>query len=494
MYTIYADGRALFSPDLVNEGYGVINPKITMELNKVGSLSFILPPTNVMYDDIQKLKTIISVYEDDEEIFRGRVLNDEKDFYNRKNVYCEGELAFLFDSIQRPYSFKGTIQELLTQFIENHNEQVEEEKRFAVGIVTVTDSNDYINRSNTNYSNTWDAINDKLIKTHGGYIRTRLVDGIRYIDLIAEYGKNSQVIEFSVNMLDISEYITAEDVFTCLIPLGAKQKKGTRLTIKSVNNDIDYIQNETAISLFGYIWRTKEWDDVTDANNLLTKGKAYLQSGIEMAVSLNLKAVDMHLLNVDVNQIKLGYQIRTVSLPHKLDDYFLCSKVVKDLVNADKSEYTLGFSFATMTEKQISNEKITKGVVVEIQNSVVEVQDVAIAAQQSIEQVKSILPTDYVSITTFEEYKEEVNNKISAVYHVKGSVAEYAALPSSNRKIGDVWNVLDTGSNYVWTDTGWDKLSETVDLTIYALKEDIPITAEQYQDILNRLTALESEE
>ena len=44
MYTIYAGGEALYSPHLVNDGYGVLSPKLTVELNKSGSLSFILPP------------------------------------------------------------------------------------------------------------------------------------------------------------------------------------------------------------------------------------------------------------------------------------------------------------------------------------------------------------------------------------------------------------------------------------------------------------------
>ena len=154
MYTIYADGEALYSPHLVNDGYGVISPKLTVELNKSGSLSFILPPSNVMYDSIQKLKTIITVMQDNEEIFRGRVLHDEKDFYNRKNVYCEGELSFLLDSIQRPYTFQGDIPALFRKFINNHNEQVETEKQFTVGNITVTDPNNYINRENSGYSNT----------------------------------------------------------------------------------------------------------------------------------------------------------------------------------------------------------------------------------------------------------------------------------------------------------------------------------------------------
>ena len=81
MYTIYADGQLLYSPTEAEEGYAVFDPKLTMELNKAGSLEFTMPPSNVMYDQLQKLKTYVTVEQDGTEIWRGRVLHDEKDFY-----------------------------------------------------------------------------------------------------------------------------------------------------------------------------------------------------------------------------------------------------------------------------------------------------------------------------------------------------------------------------------------------------------------------------
>lgn len=428
MYTIYADGEAVYSLYLANDGYGVFSPKLTVELNKSGSLSFILPPTNAMYDSIQKLKTIITVMQDNEEIFRGRVLHDEKDFYNRKNVYCEGELSFLLDSIQRPYTFQGDIPALFRKFINNHNEQVEAEKQFTVGNITVTDPNDYINRENSGYSNTLDEIKAKLIDTHGGYIRPRLQNGIRYIDLVEEYGKiSSQVIEFGVNMLDITEYITAEDVFTVLIPLGAEQKDAEgnttgRLTIESVNGGKDYIEDATAIALFGRIWKVQQWDDVTIASNLLTKGNETLKAGIEMAVSLTMKAVDMHLLDVDTERIKLGDYIRVVSPPHKLDKNFLCSKIVIDMVNPDNTEYTFGYSFTSLTEKQINESKKNSSKVAVIQSAAQSASAAANRASESATKAEVIagniaseIPGNYVSITSFNEYKAAVETDISGV-------------------------------------------------------------------------------
>ena len=391
MYTIHVDGNLLYSPLLIDDGYLVLNPKLTLELGKSGSLTFLLPPNNPLYDSIQKLKSIVIVYQDSEEIFRGRVLHDEKDFYNRKNVYCEGELAFLLDSQQRPYSFQGDIPDLYMKFINSHNAQVEEEKRFYVGEITVTDPNNYINRSNIYYNNTWDEISDKLIASHGGYLRPRLKDGKRYLDYVKAYGKvNSQVIEFGVNMLDISEYITAEDVFTVLIPLGFEQTDSDgnstgRLTIESVNSGKDYIEDDAAIALFGRITKTQEWDDVTVASNLLTKGRAFLNSGIEMAVTLTMKAIDLHLADVEVERISLGDYVRVISLPHKLDKYFLCSKIVIDIVSPDKTEYTFGVTYTTMTEKQVGTTKVIQSTVGAVQSAV-----------SNVNAIVSDLPTDYV--------------------------------------------------------------------------------------------------
>lgn len=296
-------------------------------------------------------KEIYTKFIPETEVFSGRVLHSEKDFYNRKYVYCEGELSYLLDSIQRPYSFQGNIPELVFLFIDNHNNQVDSNKHFTVGNITVTDPNDYINRESSQYPNTLDELNKKLIDTHGGYLKIRKENDVRYLDYLAESGKtSSQTIEFGTNLIDITEYITAENVFTVLIPLGAKQEDETKLTIESVNNGKDYIEDETGISLFGRIEKVQEWEDVTIADNLLKKGKEFLKSGIEMAVSLQLKAIDMHLLNVDAESISIGDNVRVISPPHNIDTLFQCSKIELDLLEPDKSVYTFGVNFTSLTE------------------------------------------------------------------------------------------------------------------------------------------------
>ena len=71
--------------------------------------------------------------------------------------------------------------------------------------------------------------------------------------------------------------------------------------------------------------------------------------------------------------------------------------------------------------------------------------------------------------------KTEVDGLISATYRAKGSVNNFASLPTTGNKQGDAWNLIDTGANYVWVlnlnntgIAGWDKLSGVVDLSSYA--------------------------
>ena len=90
MYRIYADGKLLYAPELAGEGYGVAQPELTAELNKAGSLSFNVPITNVLYNELQKLSTTITVEQDGKQIWKGRILNSDRDFYRNKATYCEG--------------------------------------------------------------------------------------------------------------------------------------------------------------------------------------------------------------------------------------------------------------------------------------------------------------------------------------------------------------------------------------------------------------------
>ena len=137
MYKVYCDSFLLYDDQL--EEYKIFNPKVELELNQIGSFEFTIYNDHPSFDRLQRLKSIIQVFQDDFLLFRGRILDDVQGFHNEKQVSCEGELAFLVDSIQRPYDFNGTPAELFTQFITSHNAQVDANKQFKIGDITVTE-------------------------------------------------------------------------------------------------------------------------------------------------------------------------------------------------------------------------------------------------------------------------------------------------------------------------------------------------------------------
>ena len=96
------------------------------------------------------------------------------------------------------------------------------------------------------------------------------------------------------------------------------------------------------------------------------------------------------------------------------------------------------------------------------------------------------------ALPSADELDQKINTAIGSVYRVKGSVANYEALPTKDVSIGDVYNLEDTGANYVATSTtpDWDKLSETVDLSGYLTKTD---AASTYQPKGNYLTSVPEE-
>lgn len=87
--------------------------------------------------------------------------------------------------------------------------------------------------------------------------------------------------------------------------------------------------------------------------------------------------------------------------------------------------------------------------------------------------------------------KAEVDAKVSSVYKYKGNVNTFYDLSTlSDPVVGDVYNVLDTGSNYAWNGSEWDKLSETVDLSSYLTKTEASSTYAKPSDIPTKVSQL----
>lgn len=359
MYKIYADDTLIY--DSTIDDYKIGKGSVSLETNKSGSFTFSVYPDHFFYDSFVKLKTIITVYKSGKIIFRGRILNDVTDYWNNKVITCEGELGFLQDSIIRPFTFNGTPEDLFIKFVEEHNSQVDVFKRFKIGTVTVLDPNNYIARSNSAYESALSNLNSRLIEDSlGGYIHiTHGEDGADptpTIKYLADFTRiSSQTIEFGSNLKNYTKTVKSEEVATAIIPLGAEVDDGKedtenpKLTIASVNNGVDYVYDEAAVAEYGWIFKVVEWEDVTEAVNLKRKAEAYLADVVKQNITIELNAIDLHLLDHSIESFKVGDYVRVVSAPHNFADTLLCQKQTIDLLKPENDTITLGHTYTSFT-------------------------------------------------------------------------------------------------------------------------------------------------
>ena len=233
--------------------------------------------------------------------------------------------------------------------------------------------------------------------------------------------------------------------------------------------------------MFGWIWDTVEYNDVTLPENLLSKGQEYLSSVINESITIELSAVDLHHLNCDIEKFKEGDLVRVISIPHKIDKYFQVSKLSLSLDDPKSSKLTLGQTFSTLTQKSNKENKT-------IENTV------NILSEET-KQNKENISSAEANIQRLDNTIVEINQKFGGVYTVKGSIEDYETLMElENMKVGDVYNLLSTGANYVWTGTEWDKLSETINLSIYLKLTDAESTYAKITDLNDLIASVEISE
>ena len=443
MYRVLCDNKVLH--DIRDEEYMLLEPKISLELNKTGNFDFSILPRHPNADVINKLKSKIEVYEDSELLFAGRSLTDEIDFQRTGQIACEGELAFLLDSVQRKNIFRtnkfqpiSSNIDIFKNIIAEHNQQVEDSKKFTIGTIDI-DRVDKINNFDANYEKTWDLINTNFIEKYPGYLRVRYQNGVRYLDYVKQYGKvSNQVIRFGENLLDLKKYTKAENIKTAIIPMG-----GGNVTIKNAtgHNGTDYIYNQTAVDLYGWIFEKVDFPDASDPNTLFQKAQEYLKSCINLAITIELTAVDLHMIDVDINAIRLGDLVPCVSQQHGLlstmgdvSTYYLVSKYEIDLENPANNKIVLGRTISSLTDKVAGTSNLTN-IVQGMAGSVNTAVNTANNAANTAEQVKVEM--------------DAVTNKLWPVGSIYISVNN--ANPASF--FGGSWTAFATGRTIVGVDT-----------------------------------------
>jgi hypothetical protein len=343
-----------------------INPKLTLEEGNAGKFTIKLPQSNAGYSFIERMNTEIIIYKRDKEIWSGRMIASTEDFHKNKTLTCEGELAYLNDTTQPQEGYINMQpREILTALINIHNNKVSADKQFSVGAVTITDPEPEYYKY-TDYESTLHEIKKVLIDKLQGFIRLRKVNGVRYIDYIKDEDRatSTQVIQFGSNLLDFTKNYDATDFCTVVLPLGASldseyqewEALQAYTTVYSVNNHSIYVPDQNMVNAFGWIEKIVHWDDIDEPSELLTKARQYLTEVQYDNLELEVKAVDLSSLDVNIEEIHLSEKVRVISRPHELDKMFTVTSIDIPLDNPGGTT----FKMASTSKQAISSSMSSK--------------------------------------------------------------------------------------------------------------------------------------
>lgn len=531
MYQVFYNNFILH--DLRTEDYYLVNPVLSEKLSKVSEFTFTIYNTHPYFNQLDKLVPFVIVKKDGNLIFKGRIIKDIQLMDNSKQVACESALAFLNDTIQRPFNFQGTPEELYCKIFNTHNTQVASfsltsdqmilknkvyftknsdknlyeqvlnpkiseistyyeatgDKLLYIGKMTGAnlDNNDYINRSSSDFANSFSTIEDKLLDSIGGYILERYVDDQVFIDWIDDFKDedgqfvSSQKIEACENLIDLMIDNDASETYSVVIPLGAEieQDDGAkkRVTIESVNNGNDYLVNELALEKYGWIVAPVEettWDDVTLPSNLKTKAESYLNSKAVMLKStVEINAVDLNVVDKDIPEFKLGLYLAVESVFHNISKTYLLTEKITPLTRPENMTVTLGETQYSLTGIQIDDSKNTINKVENTLSDYVTNEEITVIVNKEIENNSLIqqLPNEitaqvsevYKQITTIETNinnnlytKEQIDsmqsNAQQNILEIKNTVENKTT--ATEQEINVIKEQINNGVSKVTTTTG----------------------------------------
>ena len=342
----------------------IFEPVLTQEMGSAGSFTFRVHKEHPYYKQLKVLTSEVIVYDDGACVFCGRMWRPEQDFDNMVAITCEGELTYLLDSRQRPFTYTGGIDGYIGQLLDVHNSQVDASRQIKKGNIVVSGDGGYKEWTVQGFSDTLTLLR-QLPESFGGYLRVRHEAGVRYLDYLWDYGGiNTQVIRFGENLLDLTHYVDATQIITCLIPQGAdveyKDESGETqsraVDITSVNGGVDYIENAEAVELYGRIWGYQKWDDVTEPGILLAKSREYLKEASTLPASMEVSAVALAAIDSPVQQFQLGFWTDVSSDPHGINQKFLLTRREINLLDPGQGSITLGRQTETLTGTTVKNQ------------------------------------------------------------------------------------------------------------------------------------------
>lgn len=191
-------------------------------------------PRQISYSDFSQIATHQTwevINRQEKEIWEGRVLSEDVDFWNCRNIHCEGELSYLNDTLQPPKAYNNyTIPLFFKAVIDIHNSKSTSARQFTLGQIWDPYSDTAPGTTTnivTQYESTLEIIN-KLVEDYGGHIKVYKQNGKRMIDWVKDIdtAESKQTINFGENLLDFTRNYDMSQLCTVVMPTGEVVQEG----------------------------------------------------------------------------------------------------------------------------------------------------------------------------------------------------------------------------------------------------------------------------
>lgn len=445
--------------------------KISREVNKADSFTATMYAKNPGFYALKPFATKITVVniQTGETQFEGRVINIspemDSDGTVTKIVTCEGLLGYLNDSLQNFVEEKhyDTLTGFVNTLLNLHNSKVEDYKKVYAGNITLQtfETSSGVTKQ-IDRANTWENLQKKLLDSFDGEMQVRRGnDGKLYLDYAVSLGETrSTRIQLGYNMRDASREVDFNSAVTRLYVYGAKltetvedengqeveQETEERLTIASVNNGKEYLDDAVGIEEYGIIEGYVEFDDVTQVQNLLTKGQQYLGQLTALPVSHSMTALDLSYLGLDYDDFALHDSYPCYNPLIDLDETLEIVGQTIDINEPLNSSIDLGDSAFRLSADIDSGDlsQDFEDFKDQTATNIVNINNKTVANTASIK-----VFSDKIEQTVTEITEQVVTETVGNV--VKSSKNQYYLSTSATAPTGGSWSdSRPTGEGYLW--------------------------------------------
>lgn len=305
------NGKILHDPK--NKDCLIHSPDLDLENSRVGGFDFEIKKDHYLFSEIKQFKSWVTIFENEEQIYKGRILDFTEDIFGNLEVTTEGELGILNDSIQVPHQRSQSLRSYVQWLLTNHNSRCQHNLR--IGTFTMSGN---VNIKNEDFKKTWSII-EELQANYGGYLsmENEVLTWITENDL----SKSNQQIRLGRNLTEYDCEFSGSEIVNAVIPMGNKSRG-----ISSVNGGSDALINQESVNEFGYIWDYLKVNS-DSPSEIKAEAQRFLDVNSLILKSINLSAFDLSVKDDFFKTYKKGDIVEVVIQDKDLVQEMIIQKV-----------------------------------------------------------------------------------------------------------------------------------------------------------------------